>query len=238
MLVAKGQIDAAVAELQQLLVKTPKSLAGHVELGLIHWRAGRLDEASRSLGEALAAGPSDPWPRYWLAKVSVAAGAPRRDLFEKYVSARLDREAAHHESLAWLAILDGKPADAIGPLLKAQELAPTDASLWSTLGRVHTMLKDDTAAFNAYYEAVKLQPSDYDARVQLARYYLDRGLDDKADGELTVALSLREAAEAHYLRGVARRKLKRFEHARQDLEEAMKDPSWMSKAETELKLIR
>jgi tetratricopeptide (TPR) repeat protein len=223
----QGRPDKAADEVRRLLAVDASSRAAHFAMGLLSYRSGDWPAAAEHFSKS---DPRDPWTAYWQGKTALGAGTPKREWFATFVAAGLEKESAHHESLAWLAILDGKPDEAIAPLLKAQELAPDDASLWSTLGHVHALRKDDTAAFNAYYEAVKRQPSDYHARLKLGQYHLARDLDDKAEAELTVALTLRDTSEARFTRGVARRKLKRFEGARSDFEEAAKDPHFKAEA--------
>ncbi len=156
----------------------------------------------------------------------------------RYAAATLDSDPAHHEALAMVAIADGKLKEAVGFLLTAQELAPDNVALWTQLGAVHTLLKDATAAFNAYSEAVRRAPNDADAHLRLGQHYLGRDFDDKAEAELTVALKLRDTAEARFARGTARKKLKKFEGARSDFEAAAKDPRLKEAAQKELDALQ
>ena len=224
----------AVAEYDRLLARLPKCHAALAGLGLLALRARAFAAARGHFEAAVASDPSDPWPWYHLGKIALATGGDAREPFAKFTTAKLEGESAHHEALAHLAVIEGKPRDAIGHLMRAQELAPEEASLWVALGRVNEALKDAAAAYNAFYEAVRRNGADYDARLALALHCLARDLDDKAEGELTMAVSLRDTAEARFHRGEARRKMKRFEQARTDYEEARKDPAWKTLAEKRL----
>ncbi len=238
LLEAKGDATAAAAELQKLIEAVPAGWTGPFESGMLAWRGGSPAVAKAAFEKALAIDPKNIRPVFFLARIAHATGAPSKELFARYAAATFDSDPGHHEALAMVAIAEGRLKEAIGFLLKAQEHAPENIALWTQLGEVHTMLKDDTAAFNAYSEAVKRAPNDAEAHVKLGHYYLGRDFDDKAETELNIAIKLRDTADARFARGTARKKLKKFEGARTDFEAAAKDARFKDAALKELEALK
>jgi tetratricopeptide (TPR) repeat protein len=79
-------------------------------------------------------------------------------------------------------------------LLRCTKLAPGDAEVWETLGRLHLIRHRGAEAVRALKEAVRLAPSNPAYRAELARALEDEGLTAESDAAFRKALALNAAS--------------------------------------------
>jgi Flp pilus assembly protein TadD len=79
---------------------------------------------------------------------------------------------------------------AVEPFQRYAQLMPLDPRPWERLGALYDKLNRLAEAENAYLEAVKRDPQDYDRRVTLAALYLKMESPEKARASLAEALKL------------------------------------------------
>jgi choline-sulfatase len=134
---AKGDVAAAVARAKEGLQREPLSFYGHYTLGVIHEKAGQLNEAAAEFTRAVELNGRDPRARGNLAQVAMQTGAfeVARVQCEKMIELGY-RVAPAHYNLGILAERAGQVAEAKRRYTLALEADPAFAPARERLTRL------------------------------------------------------------------------------------------------------
>jgi len=181
----------------------------HVVLGVLHERAGRLDDALSAFEAARQADPRHAEAHRWAAVMY----GQRGDLLNEYRAITMALEisgdlyyADHFFEVAVNKI--GDPARAAALLEPLVARAPDDARLRERLGRVWALLGDATRALEHYERAAALAPGNPELPNAIGTALSRLGRQDDAVAALRRAVELaprwsephRRLASIHYLR--------------------------------------
>jgi type IV pilus biogenesis/stability protein PilW len=136
------------------------------------------------------------------------------------------REAAmSHMRLGDSLLQEGKPSQALGELLKAQELDPDDPQIHNVLGVVYLEKGMAVQAAEQFQKALALDPKYVEVRNNLGIAYLRSGKIQEAIRELNLAIEspvYTTPQFAYYNLGQAYLALQDYEKARANFSEALK----------------
>lgn len=154
-----GQISEALAAWTQALQLNPHSEMCANNLGALHLRAGRLDEAEPLLLLAHTLNP-----RFELPLASLVDLYCKQKRFEQALQCQVEllgiaQSGAHYARLATLLIENKKLARARQVLLKVHKVFPKDPDVWNALGSVHYRFAEMELAADAYRKAAELAPN-------------------------------------------------------------------------------
>ncbi|MEK7754881.1 MAG: tetratricopeptide repeat protein, partial [Acidobacteriota bacterium] len=174
-----GDIDAAQAELQDILAREPDHREGLALLGRICLATD--PEGSLACWSRLSdLEPAAVEPRLQAARIFVRQ--ERLEQAEASFKAVLERRPDHAEALASLAgvIAQRNPEEAVGVLVRWSERDPAAVAPWLALGRLHARLKQLEPAESAFRRALDLAPSNLAALTGLGRVHSIGGKPDEA----------------------------------------------------------
>ena len=165
----RGEIDRAIAELQDAVRVLPRYSDGHNNLGLVLLHAGRPEEAELSLRRALAIEPRQPEALSNLGIVLVELGREEEALAS---FRRVTRIAPDHLdgwiNLGTLALRLGTADEATAAFQQALLSAPTDARVHAAIGTALSADQEWRPALTALRRAYELDPSDLKSANQAA----------------------------------------------------------------------
>lgn len=180
---AQAHPDAAAAAFRKAIAKAD-SVTATSRLHLALTQSKKQAEAEALAKRWMEAHPNDT--AFMMHLAEVAASQDRQDEAEARYREVLKREPDNVlalNNLASLLIKAGKPgARALAE--RATKLAPRQAELLDTLALAHAQEKDLVKAIDLQAQAVGLAPSSGALRLQLAKFYLERGDVDMARAEL------------------------------------------------------
>jgi len=186
-----------------------------VELALSHYRAGRLDEAERIVGQVVAARPNLAVAHNLQGAILLARGngAGAAKSFQKAV--RLDEaNPQFHANLGEAERQRGKLREAGIALAHAVELDPRSAQAHNNLGILHYDRRDFAAAETCYRKALAIDPVYPEAHNNLGNALRMLGRRDDAVEAYQRALLAREQyPEAYNNLATVLRELRQFEGA-------------------------
>lgn len=173
---ADGQSFLAIEAFSGALAFKPESMLAHLKRGDAYRRRGELLAAQRDLTQAAALDETAPRPLELLGDVSSALGEHDRaaDYYRRYL--QLDNRAVSVlYKLALAYQQQGKPADAVQPLLTALELEPGLARAHYALGMVYRSLDRPTEALASLNRAIEIDAGFIAAREERAALQAERG---------------------------------------------------------------
>ncbi len=138
-------LASARAYLERAIEIHPQYASAHINLGLVLFRLGRLDDAERE----------------WLAADKIRKNDP---MVEKNLRALA--QAYFHKGLDVGSSGEYRPA--LEWFQKALRYDPNNAAIWTNVGKVHYWLKDFDHAREAWHRALQLEPRRPDAVAGLA----------------------------------------------------------------------
>jgi len=153
-------IERAESEANSAIRGEPNLAAAHTALGTAAFRAGRLDDAEKSLARALDLNPRDSAATRRLAQVREGQKrlADAETLFRRAVEiAPADWQT--HQALAFFLQSRGRYAEARDNYLKALELTPDNYALHRDLGSTYWYLERYDDAASSFQRALELRPS-------------------------------------------------------------------------------
>ena len=164
MMVQLGELEQAVAELEEKTTYFDQNPTVRALLGHIYRRLGKHDKAALWFGQASMLAPEDMKLREEVARSQVQVGnykeAARtlRDLTRKdYGSQRTDL----YRLLAESYVLMGSLREARGVYAELTAIDRTNVGDWSKLGELAYRLGDDGAALQAANQMITLSPDDH-----------------------------------------------------------------------------
>lgn len=169
----------------------PDNPRAHNNLGAIHLRAGRLEDAVRHFEAALRLQPNHASAHYNLAHAQLAAGRPDAALLHFEAATRIEAHfAAAHAGLGSALLALGRPAEAETELRQALALDSALANAWFDLGRARAAAHDFIAAAEAWQRTIALEPDRPAAHANLGNALLVLGRPHEAIAAYTTALHL------------------------------------------------
>lgn len=152
------------------------SVAGRLELGMEHHRAGRLDAAAACYREIAAADAQNPTPRYLLGIILTSQGQPSAALREMKTALSLAPSAA--EPWVYVGSIRSGRIDSSGAATafgRAVALSPFNAPIRIDLGNLLRRLGRTTPARRELRRALVVEPGRFDATSALALAHWEAG---------------------------------------------------------------
>jgi tetratricopeptide (TPR) repeat protein len=215
-----GQIEQAVESYRKYLAVYPDDAQARFFLALAYRDQNRLQEALDQLKRAAAIDPKNQEIVRLMGEVSLALG----DLEEARASigAGGRDDARSLGNLGILAKQQGQLEMARDYLTRALEKEPENALLWGHLGDVWADLEDPERTREAYLNAVRWNPADFDSLLNLGTLLANRGLEDEGLTYLERAVELDpDSGPAHFHLALVLDRLNRDEGAQQHYRKAL-----------------
>jgi tetratricopeptide (TPR) repeat protein len=179
----------AVAELRQALELNPAFVPARFYLAHIYLDLGRAARAREELEAGLAKAPANAQFLTLLGEVERQLKNPRRSLEVLEHALQIDATSAQARYYLGLALLDlEQPARAIKELEQVVQSGEKRADVYLSLGAAYLDSTRLDEGLEILSQATHLDAARPDIRIQLARAYRLKGMLDKAEAQLTVAL--------------------------------------------------
>lgn len=190
MALEREDFAAARRSAQGILALDPRRPESNFLVGLVEFKAGRLDEARTHFQEAIAASPT-PYAEAWynLGLLERTAERPEEAIaaYQKALAARPKYLAAiNNLGLVYSDLERHDEAEAQYRL--ALDIKPTYTGAWVNLARVHAARGHNDEALAAYRRALEIDPGDRSARLQVAVTLRKAGKVDEAIAEYRTLL--------------------------------------------------
>ncbi len=196
-----GQLDAAIATLEQAVSEGAGGVFVERELGLLLVRKGRVDEAVRHLQRAEQEGPDRLDVLDALASAYLAAG--QSELAERTYRRALsidDSSVRLHLQLGTLLMLIDRVEEAVDAFRSAVNHGPDVAQAHTGLGLALASSGRRDEAMSSWQRALELDRSELSAMLQLGFAYLERG--DRARATPLLEEFLESAPPERYAREI------------------------------------
>jgi tetratricopeptide (TPR) repeat protein len=163
-LTAMGDDVQAAVCYERTVSLDPMLADAYYNLGLIHYRHRRWDEANRSLSEAVRLQPNNGKPHEALGLVFREMNLHERAVEQATFGARLQPQSktAHH-NLGQVLLAAGDFEGAAGAYEKSLSLNPSVAASWIGLGHACRGMGRIDLSRRAYHRATELEPANADA---------------------------------------------------------------------------
>ncbi|MEM9191945.1 MAG: DUF3857 domain-containing protein [Myxococcota bacterium] len=158
-------VDAARGVIERAAARAPNAPGWHVQRAVAANAAGRHDQAIDHRRAAVAARYDDTSSRRILA--TDALRRRERATVLEQVEALATLEADRARTLQFIAVMQeglGNTDEALAALQRGRSLAPENASVLASLGRLQLRLQQPDAAIASLTTALDLQPQDADTR--------------------------------------------------------------------------
>lgn len=176
---------AARQRARELLELDPKRADAHFLVGLVEFKAGRLEDARPHFQEAIAAS-SAPYAEAWynLGLLERAAERPAEAIaaYTRAIAARPKYLAAIN-NLGLVYADQDRHAEAEAEYRRALAIDPRYTAAWANLARVHAARGRQDDALAAYRQVLEIDPDDRGARLQVAVTLRKLGRADEAIAE-------------------------------------------------------
>ena len=181
---ALKRTDEARAEYERTIAIDPKMSEAYLNLGMLLLDKKENAAAVAPLRKAVDLLPAQSHPRYLLAVALDRSGdhAGAAEAFEALL--HLDpKDVTAINYLGWVALRNGKPAEAEARFRRAVEIQPKEPEGRKGLAESLDAQKKPEAAA-AYREYLELVPNDSEARARLVHLLLEQNQSDEALAEL------------------------------------------------------
>jgi Flp pilus assembly protein TadD len=185
----------------------------------------RLPPSRRHNSSAQSSRTTDKPSESFIHEMATLFNAQEFGLLEQKANEAIRRWPRH--SLGWkalgnLLLMQGRPVDAMEPLLNSVKLAPNDAQAQHNLGSAFLELGRFGEAEARYRQALAIKPEYAQAHSNLGIVFLKLGRFEEAEASYRRALKIKpDFAEAHNNLGNALKELKRFEEAESCYQQAL-----------------
>jgi tetratricopeptide (TPR) repeat protein len=217
----EDELSAAIARYEAGVARSPNYGLTSANLGVLYWRAGREDEALKSMERAVDLAPGSALFRLNLGRLYEELG--REDAARQQYEVTLNRAPDWAEAAFWRASPLREAAveawRAAHPPPEPVD-APQSPTEWSVVGRDALAAGRPEAAVSAYERAVSGNPQDIGAGLGLARAYLALGRHGDAERSLQRALLSWGTVGWDHARVLAA--LARVHHERHETEDAIR----------------
>ena len=157
------QLDQAAATIQEGLSLDAKNKDLLFQLGVVHEKQSRFDEAVRAFREVIRLDPKHAEAHNYVGYMFAEKGI-RLDEAERLIRKALELEPENGyyiDSLGWAFYQQGRYADALRELSRAVELTrdKEDPVIYDHLGDAHLKNGNETEALRAWEKALELDPA-------------------------------------------------------------------------------
>jgi protein O-GlcNAc transferase len=203
---ARGDAAGAMNALEAAIALRPGYGGALRNVGLLHARMQKWDEAASALSRASVADPADADVHYWLGNALVRLGRPGEAAAAYHgVLQRNPDHAEAHCRLANLLAELGRREESLAHVQRALSLAPRLVDAHVALGNLHAAEQRFAEAAGCYRAAIELDERHVQARVNLgnALVYLGDAAGARQTYDAAIAIDP-ESAAARWARTMAR----------------------------------
>jgi len=174
-LMLQGDYAGAIARYQKIVARRP-STAAKVSLGLAYLQVGDLDQAVKTLENAVAADPGDPngWNNLSLAYMRQGKIADARRAAEKALALKTDYAPAY-VNLGNVQLREGNSDDAVASFGRALELDANQTDAYYGVAEAADFKGDAQTAGDNYVQYLKHNPTDETRRATAVQWLWDHG---------------------------------------------------------------
>ena len=194
-----GDTEGAIESLKEALQLDPQNARAHHVMAMIHFNAGRLDEARDAITQASTYDNDDPELHANCAAIMNVCDRPMEaEAAARHAIELAPEMAAGYCNLGVALEAQGKYPSAREQLAKAIELRPGYLEALISLGNLEYRLGDYVASAEVFADAVRAWPANPMARTNLAIVLRHLGELDTAEQQCLEAIAHNQAyAEAH-----------------------------------------
>ncbi len=190
-LLKKGRVNEAIAELQQTLAIKPDDAVAYNNIGNALLRKGQVDGAITNYQRALAIQPDYAFAHYNLGDVLLQRGQVDEAILQMQEAlAILPEFAEAHNNLGNALLQKGQTDEAIAHFQRALELQPDYAAAHYDLGNALLQKGHTDEAIIHYQRALEIQPDYAKAHGNLGTALLQKGQMDEAIIHFQKALAI------------------------------------------------
>ncbi len=163
-------LPTVIAEMEKKCKNNPDNVVAFHHLGLVYMKAGRTEDAIRSLERCLEIDEQANQPMINLGAIYFGMGnlEKAQELNEMAISAQPDHSAQAHANLGLIWQQRNEMDKAIAAYEKAIQYDPKLATVWMNLTSVLTMKGDDDRALKSARKATEIEPDSGLAQNNLA----------------------------------------------------------------------
>jgi tetratricopeptide (TPR) repeat protein len=178
----------AVAELRQALSLNPGFVPAHFYLAHLYLDLGRAERAREELQTGLSQSAGNPQFMALLGETERQLKNPARSVELNRQALKIDESSAESRYYLALALFDlGKRDEAIQELERVVGSAPKAVDPYLSLGTAYVEAGRFDEAVKVLQQGLRLNASQPEVRIQLARAYRSKGLLDSAEAQLKLA---------------------------------------------------
>ncbi|MGA2582602.1 MAG: tetratricopeptide repeat protein [Tepidisphaeraceae bacterium] len=211
---------------------TQSAIQHALRLGMEHFQAGRLSEATDLSRQVLAKAPENPQALFLLGLVSAQSGRPQAaaELLTRVVRLRPNNAPAYF-NLGYALQDLGRFDEAIAAFKRVLEIMPKSAEAHASIGNVLRDKGQLDNAVAAFKQAIAINPQLAGAHSNLATVLRDLDRFDEAVSAGRRAVELHpDLAEAHLALGNALRARGRYDEAAHAFQQALRIKPQMAEA--------
>ncbi len=180
-----NRLDDALAAAARAVELDEQSALAYGTLGLVHWDRGDLGRAANAMKQATSLEPQSVWWRVLLGDIYAQAGETSLSTaeYDRVVKIVLDYGYAQI-GLAWREIDLGNNTRANEKISKLRETHPKAVEPRRALAHITRYTQGSAAAIGRYEDALRIDSTDLDTRLGLARALYETGNCTRAETEL------------------------------------------------------
>lgn len=197
----KGRLADALACYQRACALVPSDVQAWHQAGMTALLAGKTEEATRWLAQALKLSPASHQTAFGLAVANIACGrTAEAEAILRRVVAAVPRHAEAWHHLALVLKTSGRIAEAIDAQRLAVKLKPDFAQGWQALGATLALQGGPTEALACFDRALELDPGHLRARAGRAMtlYKCHRVVEAEAEFAAVLARDPRQLEARSY----------------------------------------
>lgn len=168
---AQGNLQEAVSELQSVVSDAADSPQAHYYLGLAYWRHNEPGQAGTEFQSTLRISPGLPLALRALSQLNVAQGNfAVAQIYAQELVDKDQKDPSYHLLLGGILLRQGNGKKAEAELTAARELAPTDPSIHVALGQLYAVEKKVPEAEKEFQVAMTEAPHNSTVVSQYANF--------------------------------------------------------------------
>ncbi len=163
-------LPTVIAEMEKKCKQSPNNVVAFHHLGLVYMKAGRIDDAVKSLEKCIEIDDQANQPMINLGAIYFGQGnlEKAQELNEMAIAVQPDTSAQAYANLGLIWQQRNEMDKAIASYEKAIQYDPKLATVWMNLTSVLTMKGEDERALKSAQKAVELEPDSPLAQNNLA----------------------------------------------------------------------
>jgi rhomboid protease GluP len=189
-----GNYDQAIAELQNVLTRSPNDASAQALLGASYLQKKQFDKSEQHLGRALELQPRDPYAEYWLGVLYETTD--RHEDARKVLTDLVEQEPKQAAGLVLLGYTLEKlnrVDEAIAMYSRAAAADPKDEDLQRVWGNALLKSNRPAEALPHLQQATRMDPKDADSQASLAKAFAAQGMQQESEAAAKKAEELRRA---------------------------------------------